>query len=295
MKLRHLLFACLVLASTGSLFGCAQSLARSSSSASLGKIIEPVQDSKLATQKTPLALPVSVAILAIPSQTRGDSQVPNTTLRTAAEKLKQKLLANPKYVNSVTVVEQDDAVGKVSLDKIRKLYGADVAIIMSYHQDQRSVQPGFFALMDATLVGAFLVPGVEIQTVSVIDGKVVHLPSNAIIFRASGTNEFTSHSTSYATRTSFTEASIASMVAATDDFGNSLTKALNRFDKFDLSQAVPISALAAESSEKAEASAAPANDYWKKVDTYKTTGGGAFGIIPLLIAAATCCAAWRRN
>ena len=38
----------------------------------------------------------------------------------------------------------------------------------------------------------------------------------------------------------------------------------------------------------------PANDYWKKVDSYKATGGGAFGVVPLLIAAAVWSAARRR-
>jgi rhombotail lipoprotein len=288
MKTRRLL-ACLALFALGSMVGCAQTLPRNSSSASFTQTIEPIKDSPQISRKTPLILPVSVAIVTVPSKQPGDKQVPNTTLRLASEKLKQQLLGYPKYIRSVAVVQSDDLEGKISLARIQALYSADIAIVLSYQQDQRASQKGVYGLLDVTIVGAFLVPGVEITTSSLIDGKVIHIPSSAIIFKASGTDERKSHSTSWAQNASFSEESINSILAATGDFGNSLAKKLDKFDNYDLSQAVPVSTLT-------ENDAEPANNYWKKVDTYKTTtGGGAFGFIPLLISAAVCCAAWRRR
>jgi rhombotail lipoprotein len=288
MKRHHLITSCLSLLIVTLLSGCAQNLTRSSSSAPLGKMIEPIKDSQLAPRKSALTLPVSVAIVTVPSNLGGDRHIPDTTLRMASENLRQQLLASPKYVSSVAVVDQVDVEGKISLEKIRDAYAADIAIIVSYQQDQRCQQPGMFGLLDATVVGAFLIPGVEIKTSSVIDGKVIHLPSNAIVFRASGIDNRTLHSTSYDSHASFTEESIESLLAATTDFGTSLSRTITKFDHYDLSQAVPLSTLAQDGS-------APANDYWKKVDTFKRTGGGAFGLIPLLIAAGTCCAAARRR
>lgn len=287
MKAAHRL-AVLVIFSFVALAGCAQQLARSSSSASVTKMIEPVKDSQQVSRKAPLTIPVSVAIVTVPSNHPSVQQVPYTTLRLAAEKLKQQLLACPKYVTSVAVVHPDDVEGKISLERVRAVYAADVLIILSYQQDQRGDQNGMFGLMDATVVGAFLVPGVQIKTSSVIDGTVIHIPSSAIIFRASGTDERSSHSTSFAQNSSMREESINGILAATADFGRSLTKTLTRFDHYDLSQAVPVSLLAANA-------AAPANDYWKKIEPYKTTGGGAFNLLPLLISAAACCSAWWRK
>lgn len=286
MKKRHL-FLSLVSVSLLSLVGCAQQMTRRSASMPVSKLIEPVKDSQQISLKTPLTFPVSVAIVAVPG-TKDSRQVPDTTLRLAAEKLRLQLLAHSKYVRRVAVVEHDDLRGSVSLKRIRALYAADTVIILSHQQDQRGNQKGTFGLLDATIVGLFLVPGNEVKTSSLIDGKVIHVPSNAIIFRASGRDERTYKSTTYALEGSFTEESIKGIVAATADFGDALVRTLTQFDRYDLSQAVPVSALETEES-------GSANDYWSKVDTYKSTGAGAFGIIPLLICAATCCAAGRRK
>lgn len=295
MITRFPILSCLVLFTFASLFGCAHhDFARSSSSAPLTEIIEPVKDSRLTIQKTPLTLPSSVAIVAVPSKQLYGNSVPNTILRQAAERLKQQLLANPKYVSSVAVVSADDIRDKISLENIRAIYATDIAIILSYQQDQRCTQSGAAGLLDVTIIGMFLVPGVETKTHSIIDGKVIHIPSNAIIFRASGTDERSTHSTSHSENGTATEESISSILAATTDFGNSLTKVLSKFDNYDFSQSVPVSVLTTGNSTDAT-EGKPANDYWGKVDNYKSTGGGAFGAIPLIISAVVCCAAWRRK
>src|SRR6266540_1528728 len=198
--LMYLAFSC------ATLTGCAHHIARSSSSAPLTEIMEPVKDSRQTVQKKPLAFPASVAIVMVPGHKSGN--IPNTTLRQAAEKLKQQLLASPRYISTVGVVTTDDLRGRISLEKIQAMYGADIAIILSYQQDQRSSQSGVAGLADATIIGTFLFPGVVTNTLSIIDGKVIHIPSNTIIFRASGTDERSTHSTSYAQDGTTTEESI---------------------------------------------------------------------------------------
>ncbi len=295
MITRFFFFTCLVVCSFTTLFGCAhRDIARNSSSVSLSEIIEPIKDSRQTVQKTPLNLPAAVAIVIVPGKQSNSNHVPNTSLRQAAEKLKQQLLAEPKYISSVSVVTGDDVEKKISLENIRAMYATDIAIILSYQQDQRNNQSGVAGLMDVTIVGIFLVPGVETKTSSVIDGKVIHIPSNAIIFRASGTDERATYSTSHSEKGTAMEESIDSILAATSEFGKSLTKVLSKFDNYDFSQAVPMSVLTADDSKKS-AKDRPANDYWGKVDNYKSTGGGAFGIVLLLISATVCYAAWRRK
>jgi len=296
MIYRYLTILCLFTLLFTAFAGCAhQNIARSSSSIPLSELIEPVKDSRYTDQKTPLILPASVAIVTVPSgykNRQNSSYIPNTTFRQAGEKLKQQLLDNPKYVKSVSVVSMEDINYRISLERIRSMYAADIVIILSYMQDQRSTQSGAAGLMDATIAGAFLVPGVVTKTSSIINGQVIHIPSNAIIFRANGKDERSKHSTSYSVKGAATEESIAGILAATTDFGNSLIKTLSNFNNYDLSQAVPVSALT-EGNSRGITRGKPSNDYWTRVDNYKSTGGGAFGIVLLLITAVVCFAGWR--
>jgi len=291
MMLRSLALLCLFFLSCLLFSGCVQHTSRSSLSVPTNKIIEPVKDSSHVVRKAPLSLPASVAILMAPSEnpSRG---IPFTTLRKAADAFKQQLLANPKYVKSVKVVAEDPTRDKISLDKIRMVYGTDIAVLLSYRQDQRSDQSGWAGFMDMTIIGAFLVPGVKTITSSVIDGNVIHIPSNAIIFRASGSDERSIHSTSFGHDGAAVEESINSFLAATTDFGNSLVGTLSRFDNYDFSHALPVSVLTEGDSAEA-ATYKPANDYWEKVGSFKSTGGGAFDAVFLLISAVICCGAWR--
>jgi len=292
MILRFCRLLCLAVIVCMNLSGCVGHTTSMSASTPINKIIVPVKDSTRIVNKEPLTFPASVAVLMVPSQ-NSSRGIPSTTLRKAASALKQQLLANPKYVKSVKVVTEDPTKEKISLEKIRMVYGTDIAILLSYQQDQISDQSGW-GFLDITIIGAFVVPGVETQTSSIIDGNVIHIPSNAIIFRASGTDERSINSTSFGQEGAVTDESIKSFLAATTDFGEKLTDSLSKFDNYDFSRAVPLSVLTEGDSDEA-ATGKPANDYWKRVDTYKSTGGGAFGIIPLLIALAVCCGAWRRR
>lgn len=277
-----------------SLQGCVQSIAKNSASVALTEVIDTITDSQQAAQKTALELPASVVIMFLPGKNEaGRNGLPNTTLRQAAEKLRGQLLANQKYINSVAVVSGDYMQSKIPLAQIKAIYGADFLIVLSYEQDQRSYQRGPAALLDFTVVGMFLVPGVETNTTTLVDGKVIHIPNNAMIFRANGMNERTAYSTSYGATSTAAEESIESIQAATTDLGAALSKVLANFEKYDLSHAVPVSVLGAENI--ADSQERPANDYWTKVNTYKRTGGGAFGMVPVIISLAAAYLARRHK
>ena len=291
MKKSFFLLSTLVIFLFTNIAGCAHNqMSISSSSVPLSSFMKPVSESRKVTNKTPLSLPASVAILFVPGKEVYGS-IPYTGLYQASEKLKQQLLNNPKYISSVTVVQADETKNKISLAEIRASYAADIVIILSYQQDQRNSQAGAAGLMDVTIVGAFIVPGVETKTITLVDAKVIHIPNQALIFRTSAIDERSKYSTSYGVDSSIKEESINGLLAATAEVGNSLNKSLIKFENYDLSQAAQMSFLSSGDA----ADGTQANDYWKKVDTYKSSGGGAFGFIPLLIALAVCGLAWRRN
>ena len=276
------------------LAGCAHNgRVRESSSMSLDKVIETASDSRVTTGKSPLSLPASVAILMVP----GDGRVPETVLHQAAEVLKQELLQNRKYIGSVSIVSTFDVNKKMTLEQVRAGYAADIAILAFYHQDQRTMQSGPAALLDAAIVPVFVVPGVKIHTATLIEGVIVHIPSNAVIIRTSGHEERDSYSTSYSEENVAAAASIAGFNAAMTDFGKSLSDTLVAFDQFDFTNAPSMTALVESGSEPgtaAEGSRAAANDYWRKVDSFKTSGGSLdFGI--LLFCGVACVIALRRS
>jgi hypothetical protein len=291
MKKHFLLLSVFAVFSFVSLVGCAHhQMSKSSSSVPLASFMKPVSESRQVAKKTPLSLPASVAILFVPGkEVRGS--IPYTSLYQASQKLQQQLLDNPKYISSVTVVQADETANKISLEEIRASYAADIVIILAYQQDQRNSQSGVAGLLDVTIVGAFIIPGVETKTITLVDAKVIHIPNYALIFRTSAVDERSKYSTSFGVDSSVTEESISGLLAATAEVGNSLTKSLIKFENYDMSQAVPMSFLASGGA----ADGAQANDYWKKVDSYKSSGGGAFGFIPLFLALAVCRLAWRRK
>ncbi|MEN6624238.1 MAG: rhombotarget lipoprotein [Smithella sp.] len=272
------------------LAGCAHhQMSKTSSSVPLSSYIKSVSDSRQIDKKTPLNLPASVSILFIPGNL-GYWGVPYTTLHKAAEELKKQLLANPKYIGSVSIIQADEASGRISLSDIKSSYTTDIVVILSFQQSQKNNQIGLAGLLDITIVGMFVFPGVETNTTTLIDAKVVHIPNNALIFRTSAIDDHSTYSTSYGERSTAAEESIKGIMAATAKIGDALTKTLTKFENYDMSQAVPMTTLhSSESGNK------QSNDYWKKVDNYKSSGGGTFGFIPLLIALAAGFLVWRRK
>jgi rhombotail lipoprotein len=276
------------------LAGCAHNgQVRESSSMSLDKVIESARDSRVASDKSPLTFPASVAILMVP----GDGQVPETVLHQAAEVLKRQLLENKKYIGSVSIVSAFDVNKKMTLEQVRASYAADVVILIFYHQDQRTVQSGPAALLDAAIVPAFVVPGVKVHTATLIEGVVAHIPSNAVIFRTSGHEDRNSYSTSYSVENVGAAASVDSFNEAMVDFGKSLSNTLDQFDHFDFSKAPSMTALVESSGESGSAaggSGEAANDYWRQVNSFKSSGGS-FDPGFLLFLGATCVLALRRK
>lgn len=274
--------------------GCAphEDLIRGSSSAPFTEVIETVKDSQQTAEKTPLALPAAVAIIFVPSN--DNARVPDTTLLKAADQLKQQLLANPKFIKSVAVISGDELSKKISLERIRALYASDIAILLSYQQDQRSAQYSLAALADVTIVSHFLLPGVKTKTSTVIDGKVIHIPNNALIFRANGKDERSTHSSVFSEKSTAVEEAIQGLLAATTDFGNSLLQTMAKFENYDMPKAVSMS-IVTEGVPTETGKVKKSNDYWTNVNSIKSTGGGAFGLFSLLISVAIGWLSWRRR
>lgn len=272
----------LTLISGMALSGCAQFETRNSASMPLGSMLEATADSRQKETPAPLALPASVAILFIPSS---DAHIEKTTLHRAALELKQQLVTNTKYIRSVSVVSSDDVGGKTSLPRIRAMYDADIAIVLSYQQDQRNQQSGPGGLVDATVVGAFVAPTVKTITTTVVDAKIIHIANDAVIFRASGDDSRTTKATSFGTRGELADESYNGILTASKNLGEGLLATLSRFENYDMANAVPMNEFYAS----ADSTKSPANaNTWNSINSFKAGGGGTTDslVVALLIAAA---------
>jgi rhombotail lipoprotein len=289
MRKRILGFSAL-LAVALALAGCANNgRVRQASSMPLDKVIENAKDSRVTADKSPLTFPASVAVLMVPAS----GGVPQTDLHQAAETLKKKLLENRKYIGAVSIVSTFDVSKKTTLEQVGASYAADVVILVFYQQYQRTVQSGPAALLDIAIVPAFTVPGVKVNTATLIEGVVAHIPSNAVIFRTSAYDERSAYSTSYSEANTAASTSVESFDAAMVNFGNDLSETLDRFDRFDVSKAPSMNALTESAGEAGAGGSAASNDYWKKVDSFKS-GGGAFDPVILLLFGAAWAIARRR-
>lgn len=286
-----------------SLSGCGSLHPASSRSMQLNDILAPVKDSLIVETKKPLTFPTTISILMIPGKNSG--MVPDSTLRIAAETLKNELLKNEKYVNGVSIISSDDMREKVTLETIRNLYGSDIVIVVSYQQDQRKTQNSVAAFMDIAIAPIFLIPSVKMTTSTVIDGKIIHIPSNAIIFRSSGLDESSTRMTRYSAESSqATEASIRGFIDATVHFGKNISKKLDQLDAFDMKNAISVNTFISEkepaesqppSSARTGDTPTPAQptDNWNRVDNYKRSGGGAAGWLEISVL--TLCALYMRQ
>ncbi|HET8731506.1 MAG TPA: hypothetical protein VFM34_10425, partial [Moraxellaceae bacterium] len=119
----------------------------------------------------------------------------------------------------------------------------------------------------------------KVTTTSAVDAKIIHIPSNAVIFRSSGFNERMSWLTpAVAEQGNSDEESIKGFMAAIDDLGHNITGKLNQMEQFDARTAVPLDRLLSEEGKTGAPAGAPnqgSKDAWANVDSYKRSSGGA--------------------
>ncbi|WP_020406213.1 hypothetical protein [Hahella ganghwensis] len=265
----------LTIAITFFIQGCATS-PRNVASQDIDQVLNPVTDSLLSKEKAPLVFPASVGILMIPSN--NSLKLPNTTLRLAADSLKKELLKNSRYINRVAIVNNSDLGKKFSLEDIRQAYAVDIVAVITFEQDQRSRRSGIAALSDIAVIPAFTVPTVELKTTSVVEGTIVHVPSNAVIFRTTGIDDRSTNMPSFtAQENGMREESIKGLAASAENFGMEVSQVLTGLTNFRMSNAVSMNDVIGGDLTSTEQSSAnkkkgPENQ-WEQVNDYKRTGG----------------------
>jgi rhombotail lipoprotein len=245
-----------------------------------------------ATPTEPLTFPTRVSIVyAPPMSTRPQTeQVPQTTLRAAAESLKTRLLAHSAYVKSVVIGHTSETL---SLEQTRNMYGCDIVVILSYSQLQNAERGGISKALDITLIGGHLYPGVTITTETGIEATVIHTPTQYILFTESGSSSRTAISTPGGVNATAGSEAREGFTAATDNLADRMGKIIA---KYDATQQIQVATLGNRGgmtmqslvSMAAERQGTRKTDSWEDVNIYKSSGRGAldcgFGLVAIAIA-----------
>jgi len=245
-------------------------------------------------QKAPLQLPAKVGIAFVPGDP-ASSNLPDTTKKEVIEAVRSQLAKHTKYVagaQSIPSIYLTPSGGVQNLEQVAQQFGVDVIVILGANQLQKHERNSLAAFLDVTIIGQYLIPGNTVDTATVLEAAVYHVPSRALIFRTDGANQKTSRSTRYGSSQTAQNDSASSILDASKKLVVSIGEALVGFEEFDAATAQEIQPL----STSAPNTVTEQKNYWDKANTYRSTGGGSFDLIWIgLTGAGLICAATIRR
>jgi len=232
-------------------------------------------------QKVPLTLPARVGVTFVPGDP-ASAGIPDTTKKEVIEAVRSQLAKHSRYVAGAQTIPPmylTPKGGVNNLEQVARQFDVDVIVIMGANQFQKHERNPLAAFMDITLVGSFIIPGNTVDTSTVLEAAVYHVPSRALIFRTDGADKKSSRSTQFGSARSAQNDAVSSIEDASKKLVVSIADALVGFEKFDVAQASEIRPI--ESG--AEKNTHEKDNYWGQVSSYRSTGGGSFDVIWLIL------------
>ena len=144
------------------------------------------------------------------------------------ERIGSKLREYP-FVESVRIIPPNYMVSKggfTHLEQIRKMFGVDVIVLISYDQVQFTSED-FWSISYWTIVGTYFVKGEKNDTNTMFDAAVYHIPSHKLLFQAIGTSHIKARATLINLKESLRQDSLEGFNKAADSLVVNLKK---RFD-----------------------------------------------------------------
>ncbi len=133
------------------------------------------------------------------------------------------------FVKSIKVIPPNYMVSKggfTHLEQIRKMFGVDVIVLISYDQVQFTSED-FWSISYWTIVGTYFVKGEKNDTNTMFDAAVYHIPSHKLLFQAIGTSHIKARATLINLKESLRQDSLEGFNKASDSLVVNLKK---RFD-----------------------------------------------------------------
>ncbi len=138
-----------------------------------------------------------------------------------------------KFVESIELIPSlylEEGGGFSNLDKLRQLFDIDVIMLLSYDQSQFK-DTGALSITYWTLVGLYFVKGEKNDTYTLMDAALFHIPSQKMLFRASGINHIKNSATPINLSEQAREDSLISFRQASLDLTKNLQEKLYNFRK----------------------------------------------------------------
>lgn len=245
-------------------------------------------------QKRPLIPPVRVGVSFVPADGK-NLDIPETTKKQVIDTVRAQLATHKRYVSAAYAIPSSylrPQGGVAELEQVAREFDVDVIVLLAANQFQKHERNSLAAFLDITIIGGFVIPGNTVDTNTVLEAAVYHVPSRALIFRTDGSDVKTSRSTQFASSGAAHNDTVSSIEDASKKLVMSIAQSLVKFEEFDATKAVEIKPLPGA----ATANEADRQNYWGRVNEYKTTGGGAFDAAWIaMIGAASLCAARMRG
>jgi rhombotail lipoprotein len=232
-------------------------------------------------QKVPLTLPARVGVTFVPGDP-GSANIPDTTKKEVIEAVRSQLAKHTRYVagaQSIPPMYLIPKGGVNNLEQVARQFDVDVIVLMGANQFQKHERNPLAALMDITVIGSFIIPGNTVDTSTVLEAAVYHVPSRALIFRTDGADQKSSRSTQYGSSQSAQNDGVSGIEGASKKLVVSIADALVGFEKFDASKAAEIRPIPAGQDNSKGAK----ENYWGQVSEYRSTGGGSFDAAWIII------------
>jgi rhombotail lipoprotein len=180
-----------------------------------------------------LHVPLRVGLAFLPVKSGYGSTVPDAAQKLALlEQIRQRF-SSRQFVSEIVVIPDyylTAAKGYSGLAGVQRLYSLDLVALVSY--DQLSRQEGnILSLGYLTIVGAYLLPGTNRETTTLVDLAVVDPATRSLVLRAGGTSSGWGMTTQAAADHSVHVASAAGFSAATAQLIENFDVALLNFEK----------------------------------------------------------------
>ena len=134
-----------------------------------------------------LTLPLDVGIAFVPASGHHADGITEEEKFFLMEKVRREFDALP-FIKSIELIPSAYLYPQGSfnnLDQIRTMYHVDVIVLLAYDQSQFTDE-NMGAFTYWTLVGAYIIPGEENATHTMIDATIYDIPSRNMLFRAPG-------------------------------------------------------------------------------------------------------------
>ena len=190
-------------------------------------------EGKEATQgeEVRLDLPLSVGLAFVPTaESPYDVALPPTRQAELLERVRDAF-EGMEEIDRIEVVPASFLVpegGFENVDQIRRALGVDLIALLSFEQVQFD-DPNLASVTYWTILGAYVVPGNENETHTLLEATVFDVESRALLLNASGTSVLEGRTTALKGQEALREQRLEGFDAATDDLIANLQPALEVF------------------------------------------------------------------